>query len=117
MRHSCFAWCTGLSRVTCPSNVVYFGGNCFYNCNIDLNIECDDTSLMTVEPYAFYFMGRNSSVNFTGLTAAPSSLTSVNSTNANTYYYNSQNYVENKLYKPGIWCKYYYHVAITLNFK
>ena len=117
LRHSCFAWCTGLSTVTCPSNVVYFGGNCFYNCNIDLTIECDDTSLMTVEPYAFYFMGRNSSVNFTRLLAAPSTLTNVASTNANNYYYNSQNYVENKLYKPGIWCKYYYHIAIPLNFK
>ena len=117
LRHSCFAWCTGLSSVTCPKNVVYFGGNIFYNCNMNLTIECDDTTIMTVEPYAFYFMGRNSSVNFTGITAEPSTLTGVGANSANNYYYNSQNYVEEKVYKTGIWCMYYYHIAIPLTFK
>ena len=45
---------------------------------------------MTVEPYAFYFMGRDSSVSFTGLTAEPKTLTSVGSTNSNNYYYYSK---------------------------
>ena len=117
LRHSCFAWCTGLTTVTCPKNVVYFGGNIFYNCNIDLTIECDDSTLMTVEPYAFYFMGRNSSIKFTGITAAPSTLTGVGANSDKNYYYNSQNYVEEKVYKPGIWCMYYYHIAINPTFK
>ena len=117
LRHSCFAWCTGLTTVTCPKNVVYFGGNIFYNCNIDLTIECDDSTLMTVEPYAFYFMGRNSSIKFTGITAAPSTLTGVGANSDKNYYYNSQNYVEEKVYKPGIWCMYYYHIAINQTFK
>ena len=117
LRHSCFAWCTGLTTVTCPKNVVYFGGNIFYNCNIDLTIECDDSTLMTVEPYAFYFMGRNSSIKFTGITAAPSTLTGVGANSDKNYYYNSQNYVEEKVYKTGIWCMYYYHIAINPTFK
>ena len=116
LRHSCFALCTGLKTVICPKNVVYFGGNIFYNCDMDLTIECDDTSLMTVEPYAFYFMGRNSSVKFTGIAEEPKNLKGVSATGGNSYYYNSQNYVEEKLYKPGIWCKYYYHIAIPLTF-
>ena len=84
---------------------------------MNLTIECDDKSLMTVEPYAFYFMGRNSSIKFTGITAAPSTLTGVGANSANNYYYNSQNYVEEKVYKPGIWCMYYYHIAINPTFK
>ena len=117
LRHSCFAWCTGLTTVTCPKNVVYFGGNIFYNCNIDLTIECDDKTLMTVEPYAFYYMGRNSSVTFSAVTE-PETLTGVIATTTDSinYYYNSQNYVEENVYKPGIWCKYYYHIAIPLTF-
>ena len=83
---------------------------------MDLTIECDDTSLMTVEPYAFYFMGRNSTVKFTGIAEEPKNLKGVSATGSNSYYYNSQNYVEEKLYKPGIWCKYYYHIAIPLTF-
>ena len=55
---------------------------------------------MTVEPYAFYFMGRNSSIKFTGITAAPSTLTGVGANSDKNYYYNSQNYVEEKVYKP-----------------
>ena len=115
LRASCFAWCTGLKEVTCPKNVVYFGANIFYNCNIELIIECDDKALMTVEPYAFYFMGRNSSVSFTAITA-PETQTNVGANSANNYYYFSHSYLEQNLYKPGIWCKYYYHVAIPLSF-
>ena len=115
LRASCFAWCTGLSTVVCPKNVVYFGSNVFYDCNINLTIECDDKTFMTVEPYAFYFMGGNSSVSFTGVTE-PETITGAPATGGNSYYYNSQSYVEQNLYKPGIWCKYYYHVAIPLNF-
>ena len=97
--------------------MVYFGGNIFYNCNIDLTIECDDKTLMTVEPYAFYYMGRNSSVTFSAVTE-PETLTGVIATTTDSinYYYNSQNYVEENVYKPGIWCKYYYHIAIPLTF-
>ena len=117
LRASCFAWCTSLTEVVCPKNVVYFGGNIFYNCNLKLTIECDDKSLMTVEPYAFYFMGRNSSVTFTSITKpGDSSLTGVGANSAKNYYYVSQNYVEQNVYKPGIWCKYYYHIAIPLTF-
>ena len=115
LRASCFAWCSGLTNVVCPKNVVYFGSNIFYNCNIKLTIECNDKSLMTVEPYAFYFMGGNSTVSFSGVTA-PETLTGVPATGNNSYYYNSHSYVEQNLYKPGIWCKYYYHIAIPLSF-
>ena len=115
LRASCFAWCTGLTTVVCPVNVVYFGANVFYNCNIALTIECNDKTLMTVEPYAFYFMGRNSSITFSAITE-PTTLTNVPATGGNSYYYNSHSYVEQNLYKPGIWCKYYYHVAIPITF-
>ncbi|MBO6243273.1 MAG: leucine-rich repeat domain-containing protein, partial [Clostridia bacterium] len=110
LRASCFAWCLGLKKVICPKNVVYFGSDIFCNCNIELIIECDDKTLMTVEPYAFYFMGRISNVSFTGVTA-PETITYAPATGGNSYYYNSHSYVEEKLYKPGIWCKYYYHIA------
>jgi len=115
LRASCFAWCTGLKEVVCPKNVVYFGNNIFYNCHIKLTIECDNKALMTVEPYAFYFMGLNSSVSFTGVTK-PETEIGVKATGNGSYYYNSQFYVEEKLYKPGTWCKYYYHCAIPLSF-
>ena len=65
--------------------MVYFGKNIFYDCNIDLTIECDDKTLMTVEPYAFYFMGRNSNVKFTAVTE-PKTLTGVGANNTNNYY-------------------------------
>ena len=71
---------------------------------------------MTVEPYAFYFMGRNSSVTFSAITA-PESPRGVSATGANSYYYNSHSYVEQKVYLPGVWCKYYYHCAIPLIFQ
>lgn len=118
LRASSFAWCTGLSEVVCPKNVVYFGGNVFYGCNINLTIECDDISLMTVEPYAFYYMGFNSVISFTGVREPTNVIgVSANASGSNNYYYCSQNYVENKVYKPGVWCKYYYHVAIKPTFK
>ena len=115
LRASSFAWCKSLKKLVCPKNVVYFGSNCFYNDNIDLTIECDDISLMTVEPYAFYYIGFDSKINFTGI-SKPSNVIGVSAT-ANGYYYNSQSYVERKVYKPGVWCKYYYHVAVTPTFK
>ena len=49
LRASCFAWCKNLTRIICPKSVVYFESNIFYIDNIDLTIECDDISLMTVE--------------------------------------------------------------------
>ena len=39
-----------LNRIICPKSVVYFETNIFYIDNIDLTIECDDISLMAVEP-------------------------------------------------------------------
>ena len=117
LRASCFALCSGLREVICPRNVVYFGANIFFNCNIALTIECDDKTLMTVEPYAFYYIGRNSSVTFTSITE-PEILTSIPAASnaANTYYYHSHSYLEQNVYKPGIWCKYYNHIGIPLTF-
>jgi hypothetical protein len=116
LRASSFAWCKSLKKLVCPKNVVYFGANCFYNDNIDLTIECDDISLMTVEPYAFYFIGFESKIQFTGINM-PTNVIGVPATGNGSYYYNSHSYVERNLYKPGVWCKYYYHVAVTPTFK
>ena len=116
LRASCFAWCTGLQKVVCPQSVVYFGGNCFYNCNIDLTIQCNNSSAMTVEPYAFYFIGLKSKINFTGI-SMPTNTIPVPARGKDDYYYNSQNFVEEKLYKPGVWCHSYYHVAVMPTFK
>ena len=116
LRNSCFALCPSLRTVVCPSSVVYFGGNCFYNDNIDLTIHASDISLMTVEPYAFYFIGRNSTIKFTTLTGEPSNVRGVAATGANSYYYNSQSYVEKNLYTADVWCKYWYHVAVPPQF-
>ena len=71
---------------------------------------------MTVEPYAFYFIGFNSKINFIGINA-PTNLIGVKATGDGSYYYNSHSYVEEKCYKEGVWCKYYYHVAVTPTFK
>ena len=97
--------------------MVYFGANIFFNCNIALTIECDDKTLMTVEPYAFYYIGRNSSVTFTSITE-PEILTLIPAASnaANTYYYHSHSYLEQNVYKSGIWCKYYNHIGIPLTF-
>ena len=81
-----------------------------------MTIECDNISLMTVEPYAFYFIGFNSKINFTGV-SQPTNVVGVPATGNNSYYYNSQSFVERNFYKPGVWCKYYYHVAVTPIFK
>ena len=116
LRASCFAWCPSLEKIVCPKSVVYFGSNCFYRDNIDLTIQCDNISLMTVEPYAFYFIGFNSKINFTGV-SQPTDVVGVPATGNNSYYYNSQSFVERNFYKPGVWCKYYYHVAVTPTFK
>ena len=118
LRASCFAWCKSLKNLVCPKTVTYFGSNCFYNDNINLTIECDDISLMTVEPYAFYFIGFDSKINFTGV-SEPTNLLGVSATTQNSvnYYYNSHSYVEKNVYKEGVWCKYYYHVKVTPQFK
>jgi hypothetical protein len=116
LRASCFAWCTGLKDVVCPKSVVYFGGNCFYNCNINLTIECDNSGAMTVEPYAFYFIGQNSTINFKGI-SMPTNLIGVPARGKDDYYYNSQSFLEQNLYKPGVWCDSYYHVAVMPTFK
>ena len=116
LRASCFAWCKSLENLVCPKSVVYFGANCFYNDNINLTIECDDINLMTVEPYAFYYIGFKSKIRFTGI-SEPENLIGVPATGNDSYYYNSHSYVENEVYKEGVWCKYYYHVAVTPEFK
>ena len=116
LRASCFAWCKSLEKLVCPKSVVYFGANCFYNDNVDLTIECDNIDLMTIEPYAFYFIGFKSKINFTGINK-PTTLTGVSATGSGSYYYSSHSYVEKKVYLEGVWCKYYYHVAVTPTFK
>ena len=116
LRASCFAWCYNLRKLICPKSVVYFGANCFYNDNIDLTIECEDINSMTVEPYAFYFIGINSKINFTGI-SQPNNLVPVPAKGENSYFYNSHSYVERNFYKKGVWCKYYYHVAVPPIFK
>ena len=73
-------------------------------------------SLMTVEPYAFYFIGRNSSITFISLTGEPSTLKHIAATGSNSYYYNSQSYVEKNVYTANVWCKYWYHVAVPPQF-
>ena len=116
LRASCFALCTGLQNVTCPKSVVYFGGNCFYNCNINLTIQCDNSGAMTVEPYAFYFIGEKSKINFTGI-SMPTKTIPVAARGKDDYYYNSQSFLEQNLYKTGVWCHYYYHVNVMPTFK
>ena len=119
LRASCFAWCTGLTNVICPKNVIYFGANIFFNCNINLIIECDNRDLITVEPYAFYYIGRNSSITFNALTepkAETLAIIPAASNAAITYYYHSHSYLEKNVYKPGVWCKYYSHITIPLSF-
>ena len=116
LRASCFAWCTGLENVVCPKSVVYFGGNCFYNCNINLTIECDNIDAMTVEPYAFYFIGLNSKINFTGV-SKPTNTIKVPAKATEDYYFYSQRFLEQNLYKPGVWCNTFYHVAVMPTFK
>ena len=54
--------------------------------------------------------------NFTSINK-PTTLTGIKATGDGSYYYNSQSYVENKAYTEGVWCKYYYHVAVTPSFK
>ena len=119
LRASCFALCTGLTKVICPKNVVYFGANIFFNCDIELIIECDNRDLITVEPYAFYYMGRKSSIAFTSLAEPKTETLAIipaASNAANTYYYHSHSYLEQNVYKPGVWCKYYSHIVIPLTF-
>ena len=116
LRASCFALCPSLQTVVCPKSVVYFGANCFYGCNINLTIECDNSGAMTVEPYAFYFIGINSKIHFSGI-KQPTNLLGVPAKGSNDYFYNSQNYLEENLYKTGVWCNYYYHVAVMPTYK
>ena len=81
-----------------------------------MTIQASDTSLMTVEPYAFYFIGRNSTIKFTALTGEPSNLKGIPATGTGSYYYNSQSYVEKNVYTADVWCKYWYHVAVPPQF-
>ena len=115
IRSSAFYECKSLTSVNCPESVIYFGTNCFYLDDIDLIINCTDSSIMTVEPYAFYFMGRNSTITFTGLSLAPS-VVGYSYTGSNSYYYYSQLYMENNVYSPGKWAKYFYHCAIPVKY-
>ena len=70
---------------------------------------------MTVEPHAFYFIGRNSTINFTGI-KEPTNLTDVPAFEGNSYHYYSHSYVEKDCYKEGVWCRFYYHVAVPPKF-
>lgn len=115
LRSSAFANCTALSSVSCPSTVVYFGANCFYNDDVALTIAATDASAMTVEPYAFYFIGRDASIAFTGISAAGST-TAFTCVGTSDYYYYSQNYMEANYYTTGVWGKYWYHVAVEPTF-
>ena len=115
LRASCFVWCKNLKKLICPKSVVYFGANLFYGDDIDLTIECDNINLMTVEPHAFYFIGRNSTINFTGI-KEPTNLTDVPAFEGNSYHYYSHSYVEKDCYKEGVWCRFYYHVAVPPKF-
>ena len=117
LRASCFALCTGLQNVTCPKSVTYFGSNCFYGCNINLIIECDNSGAMTVEPYAFYFIGINSTIKFTGVSAPANTLGVPARGKDNDLYYNSQNFLEANFYKTGVWYNSYYHVAVMPTYK
>ena len=118
LRASCFAWCKSLKTLTCPKSVVYFGANCFYDDNINITIECDNVKSMTVEPYAFFYIGENSKVTFKNL-QQPTTLKSVSgdSASSSSYFTYSHSYVEKNIYKPGVWCNLYYHVRLPLNFK
>ena len=116
LRASCFALCTGLQNVICPKSVVYFGGNCFYNCNINLEIQCDNSGAMTVEPYALYFIGEKSKIKFSGI-SMPTNTIGVVARGKDDYYYFSQSYLEQNLYKTGVWCNSFYHVAVMPSFK
>ena len=117
LRASCFALCTGLQNVTCPKSVTYFGSCCFYGCNINLIIECDNSGAMTVEPYAFYFIGINSTIKFTGVSAPANTVGVPARGKDNDYYYNSQNFLEANFYKAGTWYNSYYHVAVMPTYK
>ncbi|MCR5723918.1 MAG: leucine-rich repeat domain-containing protein [Treponema sp.] len=117
LRHAAFANCTALTAVTCPDTLVYFGANCFYNDDVALTIEAADSSAMTMEPYAFFFIGRNATITFTGISAAPSTLTSMPASGNNPQYlYNCQEYLEDTVYTAGTWCYYWYHVAVAPTF-
>ena len=107
LRASCFAWFYNLKKLKFPKSVVYFGSNYFYNDNIELIIECDDISKMTMEPYAFYFIGLNSKTNFTGINP-PNKLIGVGTRGKGDFYYNSHSFMEKFVYKEGVWCIYYY---------
>ncbi|MCR5725043.1 MAG: leucine-rich repeat domain-containing protein [Treponema sp.] len=115
LRASAFANCTSLTSVACPATLVYFGANCFYNDDVALTIAATSASAMTVEPYAFYFIGRNASIKFTGISAA-ASVTSFTCVGSSDYYYYSQNYMEQNYYKTGVWGKTWYHVAVAPTF-
>ena len=118
LRASCFALCKSLKTLNCPKSVVYFGANCFYDDNIDITIECDNIKSMTVEPYAFFYIGEQSKVTFKNI-SQPTTLTSVSgdSAGSNTYFNYSNSYVEKNVYKQGVWCNLYYHIRLPLNFK
>lgn len=115
LRSSAFANCTSLSRVYCPSTLVYFGANCFYNDDVALTIAATNASAMTVEPYAFFFIGRGASISFTGISGAPA-VTAFTCVGSSDYYYYSQNYMENTYYKTGVWGKSWYAVAVPPTF-
>ena len=71
---------------------------------------------MTVEPYAFYFIGLKSKINFSGV-GMPSNTIAVVCRGKDDYYYFSQNYMEQNVYKTGVWCNSFYHVAVMPTFK
>lgn len=111
LRHAAFANCTALTAVTCPSTLVYFGANCFYNDDVALTIQATDSSAMTMEPYAFFFIGRNASITFTNIASSSVTSTSLTGSDAKRYY--TVDTLEVETYTAGYWDSYWYHVAVA----
>mgnify|MGYP002624586606 FL=1 len=109
LRHAAFANCTALTAVTCPETLVYFGANCFYGDDVAVTIEATDASAVTMEPYAFFFIGRKGSITFTGISASPD-LQNLTGSDAKRYY--TVDTLEQETYTAGYWDSYWYHVAV-----
>ena len=114
LRHGAFANCTALTAVSCPESLVYFGANCFYNDNITLTIAATDTATMTMEPYAFFFIGRGSTIKFTGVAAA-ATVRNLTGNDAKRDY--SVDYLEKNIFTAGYWDRYFYHIAVPPTYK
>ncbi|MCR5724950.1 MAG: leucine-rich repeat domain-containing protein [Treponema sp.] len=112
LRNNAFANCTSLTSLTCPASLVYFGANCFYNDDVALTIAATDSSAVTLETYAFYFIGRNASITFSAITSAAETDSSAAGKKKDGY---SVSGLESSYYTAGIWATYWYHVAVAPN--